>query len=293
MLSCQSRISSCRKVDAPAVVGARRDVDGELRLVTVRVGLPVLSGGTPVPGLARHRGVTRAPHFQVLDGDHGAVEELLLPLRRADADAVADGDLQRLRHPPVQVPAHLDHGALRLGRLVEHPLPHQPRQRPRLGARARQHHRRGVGLRTHMPFPVLDQLRERLLLVVAEMKPAAKAPRLDRLLRLPVPERLRHRHLPRRERRLAVHRLVVRENGVPLTRRREPGPEPRLLGRLPWTCVSTSSRSAFWRRMRSTRMLPATSRINLQPRPRLHRLLLAGVAREHHLGPWRSESWRM
>ena len=35
----------------------------------------------------------------------------------------------------------------------------------------------------------------------------------------------------------------------------------------PWTWVRISSRSAFWRRMRSTRTLPTASRINLNPGP--------------------------
>ena len=50
------------------------------------------------------------------------------------------------------------------------------------------------------------------------------------------------------------------------------------------TWTSTSSRSAFWRLIRSTRTLPATSRISRKPRPGFDRLLLAGVACEHHLG---------
>ena len=35
--------------------------------------------------------------------------------------------------------------------------------------------------------------------------------------------------------------------------------------------------------MRSTRTLPATSRISRNPGPRFHRLVLPGVAGEHHL----------
>ena len=76
--------------------------------------------GLPVAGLARDRPVFRTPYLQIFDGDDGAVEELLLPLRGADAETVADRDLQRLRHPPVQVAAHLDHGAFGVGRPGEH-----------------------------------------------------------------------------------------------------------------------------------------------------------------------------
>ncbi len=73
--------------------------------------------------LARHRRLFCGPHLQVLHRYHGAVEQLLLPLRGADADAVAHGDPQRLRQPPVQVPARLDHRALPLRR----PPPLTPR----------------------------------------------------------------------------------------------------------------------------------------------------------------------
>ena len=97
-----------------------------------------------------------------------------------------------------------------------------------------------------MALPVVHQTGQRLLLVVAEMKPAPEPPRLDRLLRLPVPECLRDRDLPRREDRFAVHRLVVREDGIPLLRVGQPGPEPRLLGRLPEP-VRIGMRAVRWR----------------------------------------------
>ena len=51
----------------------------------------------------------------------------------------------------------------------------------------------------------------------------------------------------------------------------------------PWTWVRMSSRSAFWRRMRSTRTLPTASRISLSPGPASTGLLLLGVAREDDL----------
>ena len=166
------------------VVGAGRDPNrGHPGLGRLRAGF--------VPPLLRFvpfgRRLFPVPDLQVLDSDHGAVEELLVPLRGADPQTVADRDLERLRQAPVQVTAHLDDGAFGLGRLREHPLPHEPRECACLGAGAREHHRRGVRLRANMALPVVHQTGQRLLFVVAEMKPAPEPPRLDRLLRLPVP----------------------------------------------------------------------------------------------------------
>ena len=77
------------------VVGARRDQNRGL-----------------VPRFARSRPGLTPQDFQFLHGDHGAVEELLLPAGGADANAVADGDLQwRCRPVVLRSPANMDrHG---------------------------------------------------------------------------------------------------------------------------------------------------------------------------------------
>ena len=135
-----------------------------------------------------------------------------------------------------------------------------------------------------MALPVVHQTGERLLLVVAEMKPVAQMPRLDGLLGLPVPERLRHRHLPRREQGLAVHRLVLGENGIPFLRVRETGPEPRLFGRF----VVDVDQHVLQVGPLAPDAVDAHAAGDVADQPQtgscLHRLLLTGVACEHHLG---------
>ena len=85
-------------------------------------------------------------NLEVLHRDHGAVEQLLLPVRGADAQPVATGDLQRRGCPVVfralaynnRHPARI--GPLSIRQRGETAFPHQMRQRPHLGPRARQHH---------------------------------------------------------------------------------------------------------------------------------------------------------
>ena len=136
-----------------------------------------------------------------------------------------------------------------------------------------------------MALPVVHQTGERLLLVVAEMEPVAEMPRLDGLLRFSIAERFRDRHLPRREHGLAVHGLVVGEDGIPFLRVRETGPESRL-----FRCLLVDvDEDVLQVRLLAPDTIHADAAGDVpdQPetRPCLHRLLLAGVAREHHLGP--------
>ena len=60
-----------------------------------------------------------------------------------------------------------------------------------------------------------------------------------------------------------------------------------------WTWTRMSSRSAFWRRIRSTRTLPATSRISRSPGPASTGCCWRVSPANTTFAPWRSESWRM
>ena len=117
------------------------------------------------------------------------------------------------------------------------------------------------------------------------MEAAPEPPRLDRLLRFPVPQGLRYRYLPRREQGLPLHRLVSAEDVVPLPRVRETGSEPRL-----FRCLSVH----MDQHVLEVRLLApdavdahAAGDVADQPesRPCFHRLLLPCVTREHHLRP--------
>ena len=110
-------------------------------------------------------------------------------------------------------------------------------------------------------------------------------PRLDGPLRLSVPERLRDRHLPWREQGFAIHRLVVRDDGVALLRVGQSRPEAGLLRRL----LVDMDQHVLEIRLLAPDAVDADAAGDVpdqaQARPRLHRLLLPGVAGEHHLGP--------
>ena len=66
-----------------------------------------------------------------------------------------------------------------------------------------------------------------------------------------------------------------------------------LSGVSPWIWVRKSSRSAFWRRMRSTRTLPTASRINLNPGPASTGCCCWVSPAKTIFAPWRSESLRI
>ena len=270
------------------VVGARRDEDGGL--------LPCRLAGLPEPLLAASPpdGPPFPPrdlqvlHLDAFDGDDGAVEELLLPVGRADAQAVADGDLQRRRRPVVLGPAaHGDRDALDVGALFpgagEAALPYQMRESPRFGPRARQHHACLVGMPFGVAIPVVHEGGERPLLVVVETEPSALVPGFDGFCRLAVPQSLRRRNLPGREHGFSFHRLVVREDAGALVVPHQTRPEPRGLRRLPVHMDEDVFQIGFL--APDTVHADAAHRVPDQPQSRtgLHRLLLPGVAREHHL----------
>ena len=275
---------------AAAVVGARRDLDRGI-------------AGRPVAGLARSR--TRRPpglrlpavrlrsrpgrqHLEVFDGDHGAVEELLLPVGGADPQPVADRDLQgRGRAVVLRAPAHHDRYALDTGAVSralpgEAALAHQVRQDPHLRARARQHRRALLRVLPRVAVPRVHQRRQRPLLVVGEMQPAPLAPGLDRRRRVAVPQRLRDFHLPGREGGLFLHRLVVREDTGAFAVRHQAGPEARRRRGLP---VDVDQDVLEVRLLAPDAVdADAPHRVPDQPQagPRFHRLLLPGVACEHN-----------
>ena len=157
------------------VIGARRDQNRRRFGFWVRRGRRARTfraRSFPAPGPA-------AQNLEVFHRDHGAVEQLLLPLRRADAQPVADGDLQGLPHPPIHVPADLDDGAFDIRPSPKNALPHQVRQRPRLRPGARKDDCRLPRLGAHVALPVVHQPGQGLLLVMADMEPPPLPPCLD------------------------------------------------------------------------------------------------------------------
>ena len=114
---------------------------------------------------------------EIVDRDHGAVEQLLVPVGGADPEPVAAGDLQRRGCPLVlRSPAHGDGYPVRIGRHAlrhcrEPARAHQVRQRPDLGPGPRQHHAGPVGMQPPVPVPVVDQAGQGVVLVMADMEP--------------------------------------------------------------------------------------------------------------------------
>ena len=117
-------------------------------------------------------------NLEVVDRDHGAVEQLLLPVSGANAQPVAAHDLQWRGCSLVFRPPAYDHrhpvriGPFPIRQGGETTLPHQVRQRPHFGSCARQHHAGFVGMFPLVAVPVIDQTGQRLFFVVPDMKPA-------------------------------------------------------------------------------------------------------------------------
>ena len=138
-MPCQSRISSWWNDTARPSSVARRYQDTRLR-----------TGPSPL-------------NLEFLHRDHGAVEQLLLPVGGANAQPVAACDLQRRGCLLVfRTPAYNNRHPVRISPLSirqrgETAFPHQMRQRPHLSPRARQHHAGLAGVRPLVAVPVIDQ----------------------------------------------------------------------------------------------------------------------------------------
>ena len=145
----------------PPILGARRYQDTRLR-----------SGLTPL-------------NLEVLDRDHGAVEQLLLPVRGADAQPVAACDLEWRsrpfvfrapaddhRHPARMGPVHI--GPFPIRQRSEPAFPHQVRQCPHFRPCTRQYHAGLVGVSPLVAVPVIDQTGQRLFFIVPDMEPSTQ-----------------------------------------------------------------------------------------------------------------------
>ena len=145
---------------------------------------------SPILGTCRYqdtrRRTGRTPlNLEVLHRDHGAVEELLLPVRGADAQPVAARDLQGRGCPIVfRAPADDDRHPVRIGPFSiresgEPARAHQVRQRPHFGPSARQHHAGFAGVRPLVAVPVVDKVGQRLSFIVPDMEPPTQVVRCN------------------------------------------------------------------------------------------------------------------
>ena len=146
--------------------------------------------GPPIFGTRRYqdtrlRSGLSSFNLEVLHRDHGAVEQLLLPVRGADAQLVSARDLKRRGCPIVfRAPADGDRHPVRMGpvrigpfsirRCGEPAFPHQVRQCPHFSPRARQHHAGFIGVFPLVAVPVIDQTGQSLLFVVPDMEPSTQ-----------------------------------------------------------------------------------------------------------------------
>ena len=254
-------------------------------LVVVERDDPPMIGAPPDPHPGRAAPDPRRAFLHIEHGEHGAVEELLLPVRRADPQTVARRDLQRLGFclwvaPPARL--YRDPGSVRIG---QHALAHQEGERPGLGVGLRDHRRRSVGILLPVLVPVVDQPGEGAVEVAPEMEPPARRMGRDAGRRVAVPERLRGRDLPR----LDAHPVHVGES---LVRRHRLGtlrfrhrlcPAARLL---PGLSVEPDQRVLGVGPLAAHRVHPHRAHdIAHQPeaRTRRHRLLLLRVPRQNQL----------
>ena len=261
----QSRISSWRNLTSRPSSVRRRYQDTRLRT-----------------GLAHF-------NLEVFNRDHGAVEQLLLPVCGTDTQLVPASDLQRRGRPLVLRPPTYHHrhpvliGPFPIQQCGETAFPHQMGQRPHLGPRARQHHAGFAGVRPLVAVPVIDQTGQRLFFVVPDMEPPTQVMRCNGRRRIAVAQRLGRSDLPRRKYKFSLHVLVVGKNaGAPLLCHRI-RQQPRRLGCL---ALDMGQDILQVRLLAPYAVHPDTAnRIADQPQPRsrLNGLLLLGVAREDDL----------
>ena len=128
--------------------------------------------GLPVPGLARHRSVFRAACTSRSSTVttvplNSCLSHWVAPMRMRSPTAISSGSVTRpSRSRLTSMTARFASGVR--ARIA---LPHQPRERPSLCLRAREHDGGCAGLCAHVALPVVHQTGERLLFVVAEMEP--------------------------------------------------------------------------------------------------------------------------
>ena len=253
----------------------------------------------PILGAGRYKdtrlrsGLTHY-NLEVLHRDHGAVEQLLFPVRGPDPQPVTARDLQRRgcplvfrppadddRHPVRMGPVHI--GPFSIRERGEPAFPHQMRQCPHFSPCARQYHAGFVGVRPLVAVPAIDQIRQRLFFIVPDMEPSTQVMGCNGRCRIAVAQRLGSSDLPRRKYKFSLHVLVVRKNtGAPLLCRRI-RQEPRRLGCL---ALDMGQDILQVRLLAPYAVHPhAANRIADQPQPRsrLNGLLLLGVAREYDL----------
>ena len=174
----------------------------------------------------------RVDDAEVLDLDDGAVEEALVPHRRANAQEVAPGDLER--HGALVVrprAAGMDDDALVIAGAGERALSHEMREHADLVVGARDHRRRAARVGLAPCLPVVDQVGERLLQVTPEVKLVTHGVGLDRRRGVAVAQRFRGGDLPGHERRLLRHRLELRDDARASLVAHEAGAKPRVLFR--------------------------------------------------------------
>ena len=202
--------------------------DGErIAVIETDIAVPVADlvvaerDGSPILGACRYQDTrlrSGLTHFnlEVLHRDHGAVEQLLFPVRGPDTQPVPTRDLQRRGCSLVfRAPAYDHRHPFRIGpfpirKRSEPAFPHQMRQCPHLGPCARQYHAGFVGVRPLVAVPVIDQTGQRLFFVVPDMEPSTQVMGCNGRCRIAVAQRLGSSDLPRRKYKFSLHVLVVR-----------------------------------------------------------------------------------
>ena len=226
---------------------------------------------------------------EVVHRDHGAVEQLLLPVGGADTQPVAACDLERRSRPFVfRTPAYDHRHPFRIGPFSirqrgEPAFPHQMRKSPHLGPCARQHHAGLVGVRPLVAIPVINQTGQRLFFIISDMEPASCVMSRDGRYRIAIAQGLRRGNLPRRELGLLSHGLVVAKNFGAFLLSHQFRAEPRCLRRLAMDMNQDILRVRFLAPYAVHPHAANGVADQPQPRSRFHRLLLLCVAREDDL----------
>ena len=140
------------------------------------------------------------------------------------------------------------------------------------------------GCNPPVTVPVVDQAGQGVGLVMADMEPPPGMMGRDGGGRIAVAQRRRRRHLPRGEGRLVRHRLVIADNAVAFRPAHEPGPDPCRCRRLAMDMDQDILQVGLLAPDAVDPHAADGVADQSQPRSRLDRLLLPGVAGKDDLG---------
>ena len=211
--------------------------------------------------------------------------QCVAPIRSWSPRAISNGEAVTI---VFRTPAYHHRYPFRIGLITirqggESAFPHQMRQCPHFGPRARQHHGGFSGVRPLVAVPVIDQTGQRVFFIIPDMEPPPCVMGRDGRCRISIAQRFRRGNLPRRELGFLSHGLVIAKIFGAFLLSHKPCPEPRCLRRLTMDMNQD---------ILDVRLLPtdavhphAANGVADQPQPRssFHGLLLLRVAREDDL----------